>query len=299
MKIKDIGSLFGLAALWGASFLFIRIASPVLGPFLTIQGRVTIAAIALLIYIVFTGRSADFKTRWKQYLILGALNAAIPFMLIATAAIHLNASVSAILNSLTPLFSALVAWGWMKEKLTLRKWIGIIIGIVGVTILVGWSSISLTLEVIAAVGLSILSTVSYGFGGVYAKKVFVGVPPLSVAVGQQIGASVLLLPFTLFNLPTSMASLTSAAIFSVVGVAIFCTALAYPLFFYLITSAGPTKTQSVTLLIPLFGMIWGVIFLDEKITVGMITGLIVILGSIFLIYDIRPRPTKSKQVKIY
>ncbi|TQR30213.1 DMT family transporter [Brevibacillus brevis] len=294
MKSKVLSALFGLAALWGASFLFIRIASPVLGPFLTIQGRVTIAAIALLIYTACIGRSADFQSRWKQYLILGALNAAIPFMLIATAAIHLNASMSAILNSLTPVFSALVAWGWIKETLTLGKWVGIIVGIIGVAILVGWSSIPLTFEVIVAVGLSILSTVSYGFGGVYAKKALAGVPPLSVAVGQQIGASILLIPFTLFNLPTSMDSLTPAAIFSVVGVAIFCTAIAYPLFFYLISNAGPTKTQSVTLLIPLFGMIWGVVFLDETITAGMITGLIVILGSIFLIYDIRPQPAKNK-----
>ncbi|AQT86393.1 carboxylate/amino acid/amine transporter [Paenibacillus larvae subsp. larvae] len=140
-----------------------------------------------------------FAHLYYLHLILGGLNAAI-------------------LNSLTtPLFSALVAWGWMKEKLTLGKWFGIILGIVGVNILVGWSSIPLTLEVILAAGLSILSTVSYGFGDVYAKKAFADVSPLSVAIGQQIGASVLLIPFTLFNLPTSMASLTPAAIFSVLG----------------------------------------------------------------------------------
>ncbi|MDM5187550.1 DMT family transporter [Bacillus sp. DX4.1] len=287
MKLKDMIALFGLAALWGASFLFIRIASPVFGPFLTIQGRVTIAAMALLIYLFVTGRSANFQQRWRQYLIIGALNAAIPFTLIATAALHLTASMSAILNSLTPLFTALVVWGWMKGKLNIRKWFGIIVGVVGVIILVGWSSIPFTSEIIVAIVLSILSTISYGFAGVYAKKAFAGVPPLSLAIGQQVGASILLLPFTFTHLPTSTSKISIVAVLSVVGLALFCTAIAYLLYFYLIESVGPIKTLSVTFLIPVFGMIWGALFLHEEITIGMLIGLIVILGSVFLISDVR------------
>jgi drug/metabolite transporter (DMT)-like permease len=285
MKTKEIGALLALAALWGASFLFIRIASPVIGPMLTIQGRVTIAAIALLVYMVMIGQSTHFKKRWKQYVIIGALNAAIPFTLIATAALHLNASMSAIINSMTPLFTALVVWGWMKEKLTMKKWLGILTGISGVMIIVGWSPLPLTTEVIIAIILSVLSTVSYSFAGVYAKKNFAGVPPLSVAFGQQMGAAILLIPFTLFQLPESTAVITPIAAFSVVGLALLCTAIAYLLYFYLIESVGPTKTLSVTFLIPLFGMIWGVVFLNEQVTLGMIVGLIVILSSIFLILD--------------
>jgi drug/metabolite transporter (DMT)-like permease len=298
MKIKELVALFALAALWGASFLFIRIASPVLGPFLTIQGRVTIAAIALLIYLFFIRRSAGFRERWKQYLIIGALNAAIPFTLIAFAELHLNASMAAILNSMTPLFTALVVWRWMKEKLTLRKWGGIFIGIAGVVILVGWSPIPFTSEVIIAIILSILSTVFYGIAGVYAKKTFAGVPPLSLAVGQQMGAAVLLFPFTLFNLPVSTASVTPTVIFSVLGLALLCTAIAYLLYFYLIANVGPTKTLSVTFLIPLFGMIWGTVFLGEKITTGMMAGLLVILSSIFLISDIKFGSTPQKNKRI-
>jgi drug/metabolite transporter (DMT)-like permease len=284
MQIKEIGALFGLAALWGASFLFIRIASPVLGPFLTIQGRVTIAA------IWFTSRSTDFTQRWKQYLIIGALNAAVPFTLIAIAALHLNASLMAILNSMTPLFSALVAWLWIKEEVTAKKWLGILTGMIGVVILVGWSPLPFTIDVVISIALSILSTVCYGFAGVYAKKAFAGAPPLSLAVGQQLGASVLLFPLTLMYLPNETASISSVVIFSVLGLSVFCTAIAYLLYFYLIERVGPTKTLSVTFLIPLFGMIWGVIFLKETITVGMIAGLSVILSSIFMISDI---PLKS------
>ncbi|SFD66739.1 Threonine/homoserine efflux transporter RhtA [Bacillus sp. OV194] len=289
MKLQDIMALFGLAALWGASFLFIRIAAPVFGPLLTIQGRVTIAAAALIIFLTSTRRSAHFKKRWKQYLIIGALNAAIPFTLIATAELTLPASMSAILNSLTPLFTALVVWGWMKEALSIRKWFGIVVGIIGVGILVGWSSLPFTSETIVAIGLSVLSTISYGFAGVYAKKAFAGVPPLELATGQQAGAAVLLIPFTFFHLPTSTDRIPTTAVLSVVGLALFCTAIAYLLYFYLIDRVGPTKTLSVTFLIPVFGIIWGMIFLHEKLTIGMLIGLIIISGSVFLISDVRLR----------
>ncbi|KAB2330777.1 EamA family transporter [Cytobacillus depressus] len=294
MKAKDTAALFGLAALWGASFLFIRIASPAIGPFLTVQGRVTIAAVALLIYIFVIRQSTGWWQLWKQYLIIGALNAALPFTLIAIASLYLNASMLAIINSLTPLFTALVVWGWMKEKLSTQKWVGIFVGIIGVSILVGWSPIPFTSEVIIAIVLSIFSTVSYGFAGVYAKKAFDGAPPLSVAFGQQMGATLLLIPFTLFNLPKSTSVITPIVALSVMGVALLCTAVGYLLYFYLITSVGPTKTLSVTFMIPLFGMIWGVVFLNEQITIGMVAGLFVILSSIFLISDIKSKQMRKK-----
>lgn len=293
MKIKDVFALIGLAALWGASFLFIRIAAPVFGPVMTIEGRVTIAALALIMFFVITKKTFDFNKWWKQYLIIGALNAAIPFTLIATSALHLTASISSILNSLTPLFTALIVWGWMKETLSTRKWIGILVGVVGVILLVGWSTIPFTKESIIAIGLAVLSTISYGIAGVYAKKTFTGVTPLSLAAGQQIGAAILLLPFTFFNIPNSTSSFSIIPVLAVVALALFCTAIAYLLYFYLIENVGPTKTLSVTFLIPVFGIIWGVLILNEKITIGMIAGFIVILGGVFLISDIR-LPSKTK-----
>jgi drug/metabolite transporter (DMT)-like permease len=287
MKMKDFAALLGLAGLWGASFLFIRIASPVFGPFLTIQGRVSLAAIALFIFLLLSKKSFYLRQKWRQYIMIGALNAAIPFTLIATAALYLPASLSSILNSLTPLFTALVIWVWFKEHLTLRKWIGTMMGVIGVIILVGLSTITLTNEVMLAIILSILSTISYALAGVYAKRNFTGVPPLSLAFGQQMGASLLLLPFTLTQLPKSTAHISSAAIWSVLGLALLCTAIAYLLYFYLIENVGPTKTLSVTFLIPVFGIIWGGLFLKEEITAGIVVGLMIILVSIFFISDIK------------
>ncbi|MFX3619321.1 MAG: DMT family transporter [Sporolactobacillus sp.] len=286
MKFKEAMALIGLAGLWGASFIFIRIASPVFGPLLTIQGRVTIAAIALFIYLAATGQFATFQQRWKQYLIIGALNAALPFTCIAVAELYLPASMSSILNSLTPLFTALVVWGWMKERLSVRKWLGLFIGVIGVGILVGWSVLPLNMETVMAIIFSVLSTISYSFAGVYAKKVFAGVSPLSLATGQQAGASILLIPFTLANLPASATDFSMLAILSVIGLALFCTSFAYLLYFYLIENVGPTKTLSVTFLIPIFGILWSVIFLGERLAIGTFIGLIIILGGVYLISDI-------------
>jgi drug/metabolite transporter (DMT)-like permease len=296
MSFKELIALFGLAALWGASFLFIRIAAPVFGPILTIEGRVAIAALALVLYLLITRKSLDFSKRWKQYIIIGALNAAIPFTLIATSALYLTASMSSILNSLTPLFTALIVWGWMNETLSPRKWVGILVGVIGVVLLVGWSTIPFTKETIIAIGLAVLSTISYGLAGVYAKKTFVGVAPISLASGQQIAAAILLIPFTFFNLPNTTSNFSLIPILAVLALALFCTAIAYLFYFYLIENVGPTKTLSVTFLIPVFGMIWGVLILNENITLGMLVGFVVILMGVLLISDIK-LPTKSKVLR--
>ncbi|WP_043931743.1 DMT family transporter [Bacillus sp. EB01] len=286
MNTKDIGVLFALAALFGSSFLFVRIASPVIGPYLTSQGRVSFGAMALLILVFIIGKPTHFKQRWKQYLIIGALNSAIPFTLVSLASLHLNASLLAIINSMTPFFTALVAWAWMKEQLTPKKLIGIFLGIIGVTITVGWSPVQLTFDVIIASLCSLFSTVAYGFGGVYAKKTFRNSTPLPIAFGQLVGATLLLFPLTAATLPDTFPAISPVVASSLIGLGVFSTALGYLLYYYLIASVGPTKTVTVTFLIPLFGMVWGVIFLKEQITSGMIVGLFIILSSLFLISDI-------------
>jgi drug/metabolite transporter (DMT)-like permease len=194
MNTKEISALFLLAALWGASFLFMRIASPVIGPVLTIELRVLIAGLVLLLYVWMFKKSVELKAYWKQYLIVGALNAAIPFTLIAAATLHLPASVAAILNSTTPLFTALVSRWFLHEPLYAKKWTGIGLGIVGVFALVGWSPVPLSMQTVFSALLSILAAFSYGCGGVYAKKAFTGVSSLSLSIGQQLGAAVVLIP---------------------------------------------------------------------------------------------------------
>jgi len=293
MKTKDIVALFLLAALWGASFLFMRIASPVLGPFFTIEIRVLIAGLALFLYSKLIKHEFNFKSLWKKYLILGTFNAAVPFTLISTATLTLDASLASILNATTPLFAVVVAAIWLKEKITYKKTIGIVIGLSGVIILLGWSPIVLSPKVIFSATLSILAAVSYGFGGAYAKKAFEGVDSLSLAIGQQLAAALVLMPLALTKIPSG--PISSSVIVSVVGLAIFCTSLAYILYFNLIANVGPAKTLTVTFLVPVFGVIWGIVFLNENVTPGMLVGLVIILSSISIMNDVRIK--RAKQVK--
>lgn len=292
MNIKELGTLLLLGALWGASFLFIRIASPVLGPFMLVDLRLLIAGFFLLVYAWIIKKLPDFKSKWKEYLVLGILNAAIPFTLIAYSALHLTASITAILNATTPLFTAIVARFWLKESLSRKKIIGIFIGIAGVAILVGWDPTAFTSTVFLSTCLSLLAAIFYGIGGVYTKRTFKSTPPLALAIWQQIGAGFLLIPLSIAN-PIGV-PVTPIVIFAVIGLAILSTSFGYLLYFDLIANIGPTKTLSVTFLVPLFGIIWGMLFLNEKMSIGTIIGLIMILGSITFITEVRiKRPLKN------
>ena len=252
---------------------------------MTIELRVLTAGIALLIYSKLIKRDLKIKELWKKYLIIGALNAAIPFTLISTATIYLDASVAAILNSTTPLFTAALAWIWLKEEMNIRKIAGMIIGLSGVVVLVGWDLTALSSRGIYPALLSILAAAFYGMSGIYAKRAFKGVDSLSLATGQQLGAAILLIPFALTNIPSG--PIPNMVIIAVLSVALLGTAIAYLLYFYLIANVGPTKTLSVTFLVPIFGMIWGAVFLQETITLNMIMGLLVILTGVSLILNIR------------
>jgi drug/metabolite transporter (DMT)-like permease len=285
MNPKELGALVLLGALWGGSFLFIRIAVPALGPFVLMELRVGLAAVALAFYAIVLTRLPHLRTRWKKFLAIGALNAAIPFSLIATAEVYLTASLAAILNSTTALFAAMVAAAWMGEALTAKKVVGLVMGISGVTVLVGWTPIALSGVVLLAVGAMLTASCSYALGGVYVKRTFAGVPPLAMAIGQQTGAAALLLPLAAATLPAEAPSLTVA--FSVLGLALLCTAFAYLLYFYLIENAGPTKTLTVTFLIPVFGLAFGVLFLGEPVGVGTLVGLGIILLSVALVTGVR------------
>lgn len=273
--------LIFLAAIWGGSFLFIRIAAPVLGSIFLMAVRVALAAVGLLAYALTQASLPDFRKCWKQYLVIGALNNAIPFVLIANAVIDLNASLSAILNATTPLFTALVAAVWIGEPFGWRRGLGVVMGILGVVILVGFSPIPVSTKVLLAVAQSLLAALSYGLGAVYSRRRFQGANPMHTALGQLSGSTALLLPISVLALPVG--SPTLAVILAVLTLALVCTSFAYLIYFRLITTAGPTTAASVTFLVPFFSILWGVIFLQEPLSLGMFLGLGVILSSVGLV----------------
>lgn len=284
MAPKDVTLLMLLASLWGASFLFMRVASPVLGPLVLIDLRVLLAGLDLMLYAAVVRHRLRLLHRWKEYLLLGVVNAAIPFCLIASAELSLDASWAAILNATTPLFTAIIAYRWTKEPLTPKKLGGLALGIVGVAVLVGWNARPSDRPVIMAVGLSLTAALFYGGGGVFATRRFRGERPLTLAIGQQLAAGVVLTPMAVFFLPHRMPG--PGVILSVLGLALLSTALGYSLYFRLIRNVGAVKTLAVTFLVPVFGVFWGWLFLHESVSIGTFMGWLMILLSVAMVSGI-------------
>jgi drug/metabolite transporter (DMT)-like permease len=293
MRPRDFAGLIMLGVLWGGSFLFIRVAVPALGPFLLVELRVGLAAAALFLYALAAGSMPKIRGRWRSFLVLGFLNAAVPFSLISAAEIHLTASLAAILNSTTVMFTAIVAAVWMGDALTARKAIGIVLGIVGVSVLVGWDPLPLNGIVLLAVAAMLLASLSYALGATYAKQSFSGIPPVGMALGQLGGAVALLLPLAAVSLPERAPS--TVVTFSMLGLAFLSTAIAYLIYFRLIENVGPTSTVTVTLLVPVFGLLFGVLLLEEPFGPGTLAGLGIILTSVVLITGIAPRKSELEK----
>lgn len=277
MKARDVGALLLLSALWGGSFLFMRIAAPVFGPVVLIELRVLIAGIALLLYSIFTRRNLDLRKRWLHYLVIGIINSAIPFTLIATAELLLTAGFAAILNATSPLFGAVVAAIWIKEALTTRKVIGLLLGLVGVGVLVGWSSLPFSVTVVFSVVASLVAAAFYGLASVYTKVYARGASSVAVTTCSQIGASLFLLP--LVPIVPAQHPPTLIVVLAVTALALLCTGFAYLLYFQLIENVGPTRALTVTFLSPVFGVLWGVLLLNEALTWSTIVGFGIILAG--------------------
>lgn len=277
MKRRDLADLVLLAALWGASFLFTRIAVPSFGAFALAELRVAIAALMLLPLLALRGDFAELRARPARFALLGAVNTAIPFALFAWAVLSITAGLASILNATAPLFAALVAWLWLRERLTLTQWIGLGIGFAGVlwltTMRAGFDGDSSRWAVFAALA----ATFSYGLSGSVAKRYFSGVRPLAVAAGSQTAAALLLLPFAAATWPTITPAPGAWA--AAIALGVLCTAVAYILYFRLIARVGPATAMTVTFMIPAFAMLWGNLFLGENVTLTMLAGCAVILGG--------------------
>ncbi len=302
MKARDLGALFALAAVWGGSFLFIRIAAPAVGPIPLATARVLLAGTALLLYSVAMRVDVGLRRRWKSFLLIGILNSAIPFIFIGAGELYLTSGLAAILNATTPLFGALVAAIWIHERLTVGKIAGLGNGLLGVVALMGWSALPLTMSSALAVGAALVGALSYGVASVYAKRAFAGVSPLATATGQQMGAALALTPLAL---PVAAVSapwthLTPGVAWAIVALAIGCTSAAYIIYFSLIANVGPTSATSVTFLVPIVSLLWGALFLGERVTVGTFGGMAIIFAGVLLVMGARlprrARPAKAVAV---
>ena len=275
MKLRDLLDFTLLAALWGASFLFTRIAAPAFGPLAIADLRTAIAALVLLSLLIWRGGVSELAPNALRFLLLGAFNSAIPFTLFAYAALSVTAGFASILNATVPLFAALVAWVWLRERLTWLQWLGLAIGFSGVLWLSAGSASFKPGGTGWAIVAGLVASLSYGVSGNLAKRYFAHARPLAVATGSQIAAAALLLPVTLFYLPPVMPSPLDWL--TLIALGVFCTGIAYALYFRLIARVGPAKAMAVAFLIPAFAILWGVVFLAESVTWVMLGGCAVIL----------------------
>lgn len=280
-----------LAALWGGSFLFMRIAAPDLGPIWLIELRVLLAGLVLLPVVIYQGLWGQLRTYWSQLLVVGLLNSAVPFSLLAFSSLSLPAGMTAILNGTVPFFGVGVAFFWLGERLTPGRIVGLILGFVGVVALVGLRGGQPLPGMGMAIAAGLVAALLYAIAAPYIRLHLRGVPSLVIATGSQLSAAVLLLPLLPFTRPDHMP--TDGTLLAVVGLAVFSTSLAYILYFRLIHQVGSTRALTVAYLIPLFAMAWGALLLGEMITLSMVMGCGLILLGTAIANGIgrRPRPS--------
>jgi drug/metabolite transporter (DMT)-like permease len=277
VRRSDVARLVSLAAIWGGSFIFIRVLAPTLGPILTAASRVLIAGVVLVLYCRATGFSADLRRYWRQYLVIGVVNSTLPFVLYAFAALHIPASYSVILNSTTPLFTALLAVPLLGERLTWAKLAGLIAGAAGVALVSRAGPVAPDLWFGAAVTACLAATLCYAVSSIYMKKQAVGAKPLAIAGWSQVFAGLVLVPIVPFA--PAPGAITPLVVANILGLALVCSSVAYVLYYRLIADVGPTRALTVAFLMPAFGMVWGALFLDETITLPMIAGCALIIGG--------------------
>ena len=296
MRRRDVIELVTLAALWGASFLFMRLGAADFGPAPLSFVRVLLAGVVLLPLLAWRGQVAALRRDWRAILVVGLTNSALPFMCFSYAALTINAGLSAVFNATSPLFGALVAWLWLKDRLDAPRIAGLLIGFAGVLWLV-WDRAGLkpgatgAAEVAPAILACLAGTVLYGFSASYTKCYLTGVPPMAVATGSQLGAALFLVVPALVWWPQEMPDATAWGHAAVLAVA--CTAVAYLLYFRLIANVGPANAISVTFLIPVFAVVWGGIFLGERIDLAMALGCFVILLGTALVTGVLRWPRRA------
>ncbi|MFA0081502.1 DMT family transporter [Vibrio breoganii] len=288
--------LICLAAIWGGSFLFMRISANALGPAYLIEARVLFAAVSLLVVAWYMKKKLDFTAHTKHFFIIGLLNTALPFLLFAYAAQTLPASILSILNSTAAIWGAAIAIVWSRSLPTLRVIVGLISGVIGVYILVGLDNALLPADSGVAMIAGVMAACCYGIASNYAKNA----PKISSfdnAHGSMWAACLIVLPLLPFMPIREMPDVQISI--SVILLGVVCTGLAYLLYFRLIEDLGPPSALSVTFLIPLFGILWGYLFLGEQVGWNTALGALFVIGGTMLVtgFSIKKMLASNRKVK--
>ena len=286
MTAASLLRLLLLSAIWGGSFLLIRIGAPALGPVPLMEARVLLAALFLAAVALVLRRPLAWRTHWRHYLLVGFLNSALPFLLFGYAALTLSAAMLSILNATSPLWGALIGAAWQRAPLGRRTLAGLALGVAGVGLLVGFDRVALQPGAGAAIAASLAAALCYAVASNYTKAAKT-VEPFANAHGSMWAASLLLLPALLAFPPAATPAAGIVAIVAVLGVV--CTGVAYLLYFRLIDDIGAAPALTVTFLIPLFGTFFGWLFLDEAVGWHTLAGGAVVIAGTALVTGFSPR----------
>jgi drug/metabolite transporter (DMT)-like permease len=291
MRSRDAVDLVLLAAIWGSSFLFIRIAAPAFGPVALVEVRMVTGALVLLPLLAAGIGLPALRTHARRIALISVINFAVPFVVVTWAMLTLTAAFTSMLNGTVPMWTALIGALWFGERVRPPQWLGLAVGAIGVVVLVGdkvhfdRSGAGWTETV--AVGAALLGMIFYGLSANVAKRTLGSVPPLATAAGSQIGAAILLTPLAVATWPAQAPSAGAWAAALVLGV--LCTGFAHLLFFRLIERVGAMRAANVTYLIPLFATLWGTLFLAEPLSLRLLVGGAIVLAGTALAVGVLDR----------
>ena len=281
MTKPDAARLVLLAAIWGGSFIFLRVAAPAFGAAWTAEGRLLVAGVVLAAGFAAAGVDAAWRRHWKACAAVGLVNLALPSLLYGFALAHIPAALGALLNATSPVFGALLAAAFLGERLTARVALGCAAGLAGVALVVQPAAAGASPMLLPAVGACLLACACYGYNGVVMRRYAAGVPARSIAVGGQLAASAMLLPLAIASPPTGPVGAIAAA--NLLALALLGNALGFVLYFRLIADVGATRALTVTYLMPLFSLLWGFLFLGESLPPSALAGGALILAGTVLV----------------
>jgi drug/metabolite transporter (DMT)-like permease len=279
LPIKYLVELLLLGAIWGSSFMLMRITSPDFGIWAVVELRALLATLVLLPFVIAKRQLGDIRVFAKPIFVVALTNTAIPFSLFTYGSLHLPSALTALLNGTAPMFGALLAWLWLKESMTNLAKLGFVCGFVGVYLL-SYETLNFQGVSLVPVLACLVATFGYGYAICYIKRHLAQAKPLAIAAGSQAISALVLLPMALYFPMPGTPDLHSW--FAVGFLAIVCTGVAYMMYFHLIVNIGPSKAIYVGYLVPMFGLIWGALILDETISGYMIAGGLTILLGIGL-----------------
>ncbi|HSL76004.1 MAG TPA: DMT family transporter [Candidatus Limnocylindrales bacterium] len=286
LSLVDLGSLLYLGAVWGAVFLFMRIAAPQVGPVWAAEIRLAIGAVVLL---AFAGVRTLPVVRGRviSFVVVGALFSALPFTFIAVATLTLPAGFAALLNAATPLFTAAIGVAFLGHRVSARVLAGLAVGVLAVIVLVGWSPLDASMTTLLAVAAGLGAPASYAVAGNYVRARMTGIEPTELATGMVAAGALVALPVAVVSGPPGVPA--PDGLISLVGVGTLSTAFAWPIFFRVLRRTTATAASTVTFIVPAFALAWAAIVLTEPVGLELVVGFGLILVSLCLVLGIVPR----------